>query len=102
MSDSDTRSDRFQEFAGEYFNRLVKGTAQLYGNKPADAVTLSADEELELWERPTSPAAQRALEMGGSLEDAQRANALWAHAMRGQQQIARQQLEQQGATPDQI
>lgn len=97
-----TRSQEFQEFSGKWFDRLVKGTAQVYGNRPADAVTLSPDEELRLWRRPTSPAAQKAYELGGTDEDAERANSLWAHAMRGQQQITRQQLQAAGAAEEDI
>lgn len=102
MADTSTQSDRFKEFGGRYFQRLVEGTAQVYGGKPADAVNLSPDEELDLWEKPTSPAAMRAYEIGASEEDARRANTLWANAMKGQQEIVTRQMQQQGAEPGQI
>lgn len=104
MSDTNdtTSGDKFQKFAGEWFDRLVKGTAQMYGGKAMDAEKLSPDQELELWMKPTSPAALKALELGGTDADAEQANVLWAHAMRGQAKIIRQQMAGQGALPEQI
>lgn len=103
MSDIETtRSDRFKEFAGEWFEKLVQGTAQVYGGKASDAVKLSPDEELTRWLQPTSPAARRAYEIGGSDEDAEVANTFWAHGMMGEQAKIVAQMQQAGAMPNDI
>ncbi len=97
-----TTSDAFKQFSGEYFQRLVEGTAGVYGGKARDAVRLNPDEEIELWLKPTSRAAIKALEMGGTIDDARAANTLYAHALRGEQIEMKRQLQMAGATPDQI
>ena len=97
--DTDTRSEKFKEFSGQFYQRLVEGVAGVYGGKAANAVGLTPDQELERWLQPTSPAAVRARELGGSPEDAEAANRLWAHAMKGEQLKIREQMLQAGAPP---
>jgi len=86
----------------EYRQRLIERMAAAVGNKASDAVKLSPSEELQRYMQPTSDAAKIALQKGGSLADAEHANALSAADMKMQQQAMTDQLKQQGANPDQI
>ena len=91
-------ADQRAKLGAQYRQKFIEGMAAAYGNRPRDAQPISHDKELELWLRPTSPAAQRALQMGGTPEDAMTANRLWAQYMRQQAD----QMRQGGATADQI
>jgi hypothetical protein len=86
----------------EYRQRLIDQMAQSVGNKASDAVSLSHAEELQRYMQPTSDAAQIAIKNGGSLADAEHANAISAADMKLQQQALSMHLRQQGAPPDQV
>jgi hypothetical protein len=107
---SDVRTQAFGKYGEDFYQNLVKTTAQVYGGKAVDAVKLSPDEELKLWLKPSSDAAVKVYELaarrGMPIEQAdihaQQANSLWAHGMKGQQIQIIQQAQQAGATPEQI
>ena len=85
-----TDYDRFREFAGKARAHVIEGMAKVYGGHARDDVRLSGEEEINEWRRPSSPAALKVLEQGGTLEDAERANAMHAEYLKGQQAAARQ------------
>lgn len=97
----DPRAQQSELFA-KARQRLIEGVARELGGRASDAVKLPPDEELELYRRPTSQAAQEILARGGTLEDAEAANAQWYAGKKAAQQALSQQMQQQGAAPEQI
>lgn len=103
-----TDRNELNEHGARFRQALIENAAQAFGNKPSDAVRLSPDEEIEEWLRPTSPAALRTLELGGSPEEAEQANVMWAAYLKQQQAQAKaqgatsEQLQQAGLTDDLI
>jgi hypothetical protein len=87
----ETHGERVAQLGAAYKSALLENMARLMGGRPSHAAQVDAEHELDLWLQPTSPAAQQAIQMGGTLQDAQRANAMWAQEMRNA-----------GATPEDI
>lgn len=102
MSDQQPRAEVLGEAGAKYREALIPFMAKIWGDMPSTAQQISHDRELELWERPTSPAAQQAFALGGDLATAQLANQQWANGMRAEQTRLRQSLEAQGVPRDQI
>lgn len=98
----ENRQQNFNEFAGKYRARLIEGVAAAYGNKARDAETLSPQEELRLYRMPTSDAALRVFQMGGTLQDAERANAMMANEMKGRADQIRTAGLERGMSSDEI
>lgn len=101
MPDTSKRDDIVKQ-AAEAFSGAIEGAANVWGGHASDAAALSPDEELKLYRMPTSPAARRAFELGGSLQDAERANAMWAQSQQATANQIRQAGMARGATSDQI
>jgi hypothetical protein len=102
MPEDETRSQKFGKVGADYRQRLIESMADRYGGKASEAVALSPDEELAQYRKPTSMAAQIVLQRGGSIEEAEQANALEAQHLKQQQFMMRSQLQQSGATADQM
>jgi hypothetical protein len=94
----ETTSERIGKLGGAYREALIKSMAEAYGERPANAERIDHERELMMWMMPTSPAALEAFKRGGTLQDAEEANRLWAQAKKAEQQAALQQ----GATPEQL
>lgn len=86
----------------EFRQRMIDRMVQAVGGRASDAVKLSPSEELQRYMQPTSDAAAIAIKNGGSLADAEHANAISAADMKLQQQALTRHLRQTGATTDQI
>lgn len=84
----------------EYRARLINRMVQAVGSKASDAITLSQDDELQRYMRPTSPAAEIALENGGTLADAHAANTMYAQQLKAEQQQMTAQMQQQRLSAD--
>lgn len=102
MPDDETRSQKFGKIGADYRQTRIEAMAKRYGGKASEAVALSPDEELAQYRKPTSMAAQIVLQRGGSIEEAEQANALEAQHLKQQQFMMRSQLQQSGATADQM
>jgi hypothetical protein len=102
MPDQKPMHDTFSALFGETRKRLIKGVAAGLGGKAQDAVRLSPDDEVAEYSRPTSPAAQLVLRRGGSLDEAYRANAMWANQLKQEQATIKQAGQQAGQAPEEI
>jgi hypothetical protein len=102
MAEQQAPHDQFSKLFAQTRERLIKGVAVGLGGKARDAVGLSPDDEIAEYTRPTSPAALKALEMGAPIEEAYRANAMWANQLKTEQAQIRAQGQQAGMTPEQI
>jgi hypothetical protein len=87
----ETMSDSVSRLGIEYRQALIENMARALDNRPMHGAKLSPTRELELWMKPTSPAAERAFALGGTQADAEQANTLWA-----------QQMKAEGASDQQI
>lgn len=74
--------DRLPEMGGEYRRALIASMAKVWGDRPSNAVKIDSKRELGLWMQPTSPAAVAAIDAGGTPEEVEQANALWAAQMK--------------------
>jgi len=79
-----TRVEDFGRQGADFRQSLIKAMAQVYGGVSSNGKQISHERELEEWMKPTSPAAQQALQMGGTHEDAVRANQMFAAWMKSQ------------------
>ncbi len=98
----ESRAETIGKIGVSYRQRLIDRMVQAVGNRASDAVKLSPEEELQRWMLPTSDAAMIAFKNGGSLADAEQANALSAQDAKQQQAALTTQLQQQGASPEDV
>lgn len=97
-----SRAEQLGKQGADFKQALVKAMARAYGERSSNAAPISHERELELYMQPTSPAALEALKMGGTPQDAEEANRMWAVGMRQQQEQMRQAGLAAGTPQEQV
>ena len=100
MPDQQTPIQIKSKQAIEYRQRMIDRMVTAVGGKASDAFKLSQSDELQRYMQPTSDAAQIVFQRGGSLAEAEHANALSAADMKMQQQALKDQMQQAGLSTD--
>ena len=79
-----TQIEKFGKQGANFREALIRGMAAAYGGVSSNGAKISHERELEEWMKPTSPAAQQAIKMGGTFEDAVAANQMFSSWMKSQ------------------
>lgn len=79
-----TTAELIPELGAEYRQMMIREMANIWGGRATNAVKPDKNQELALWMQPTSPAAEKALAAGGTAQEVETANAMWAAHMKSQ------------------
>lgn len=99
MPEEQPRYLQYGEQGAKFRQALIEKMAEAWnGGKSSTAAPINYEREVELYRLPTSPAALEAYKLGGTIEEAEEANRLWAQGMKQQQA----EMKAQGAKPADI